>query len=110
MLDDNDGYNNGISHYIECREGYDRLLDIEKMGGKKSIKERFLPAKGQPFFLKGGSIDNPKYAYCGPDTIPFSEMLDLILKYMYCNALGPDGPRLVFFLRNGNYSVCRVDS
>jgi succinate dehydrogenase/fumarate reductase flavoprotein subunit len=34
MLDDNDGFNNGISHYIECREGYDRLLDIEKMGGK----------------------------------------------------------------------------
>lgn len=34
MIDDNDGYNNGISHYIECREGYDRLLDIEKMGGK----------------------------------------------------------------------------
>jgi len=28
------GYNNGISHYIECREGYDRLLDLEKMGGK----------------------------------------------------------------------------
>jgi succinate dehydrogenase/fumarate reductase flavoprotein subunit len=34
MLDDNDGFNNGISHYIECREGYGRLLDIEKMGGK----------------------------------------------------------------------------
>lgn len=34
MIDDNGGYNNGISHYIECREGYDRLLDIEKMGGK----------------------------------------------------------------------------
>ena len=34
MLEDNDGYNNGISHYIECREGYDRLLDIERMGGK----------------------------------------------------------------------------
>lgn len=34
MLDDNEGYNNGISHYIECREGYDRLLDIENMGGK----------------------------------------------------------------------------
>jgi len=28
------GYNNGISHYIECREGFDRLLDLEKMGGK----------------------------------------------------------------------------
>lgn len=34
MIDDNGGYNNGISHYIECREGYDRLLDLEKMGGK----------------------------------------------------------------------------
>jgi len=34
MLEDNEGFNNGISHYIECREGYDRLLDIEKMGGK----------------------------------------------------------------------------
>ena len=34
MMDDNDGYNNAISHYIECREGWDRLLDIEKMGGK----------------------------------------------------------------------------
>jgi len=28
------GYNNGISHYIECREGYDRLLDLERIGGK----------------------------------------------------------------------------
>lgn len=34
MMDDNDGYNNAISHYIECREGWDALLDIEKMGGK----------------------------------------------------------------------------
>lgn len=34
MLRDKGGYNNGISHYIECREGYDRLLDIERMGGK----------------------------------------------------------------------------
>lgn len=29
-----DGYCNGISHYIEAREGYDRLLDLEKMGAK----------------------------------------------------------------------------
>jgi succinate dehydrogenase/fumarate reductase flavoprotein subunit len=34
MIDDHGGYNNGISHYIECREGYDRLIDLEKMGGK----------------------------------------------------------------------------
>jgi succinate dehydrogenase/fumarate reductase flavoprotein subunit len=34
MLGDNNGFNNGISHYIECREGYDRLLDMESFGGK----------------------------------------------------------------------------
>jgi succinate dehydrogenase/fumarate reductase flavoprotein subunit len=34
MLDENAGFNNGISHYIECREGYDRLLDLERMGAK----------------------------------------------------------------------------
>ena len=28
------GYNNGISHYIESREGWDRLLDLEKYGAK----------------------------------------------------------------------------
>jgi len=28
------GYCNGISHYIECREGWDRLLELEAMGGK----------------------------------------------------------------------------
>jgi len=27
-------YCNGISHYVECREGWDRLLDLEAMGGK----------------------------------------------------------------------------
>lgn len=47
MLDDNDGYNNAISHYIECREGWDRLLDIEKMGGKiRDTEDEF---KGAPF-------------------------------------------------------------
>jgi len=34
MMDDNDGYNNPISHYVECREGWDRLQEIEAMGGK----------------------------------------------------------------------------
>ena len=34
MIDNENGYNNGISHYIECREGYDCLLKIESMGGK----------------------------------------------------------------------------
>ncbi|SHJ07599.1 FAD-dependent oxidoreductase [Lutispora thermophila] len=46
MLHDNDGFNNGISHYIECREGYDRLLDIEKMGGKiRDTEDEFVGAE-----------------------------------------------------------------
>ena len=42
----------------------------------QSVEERFIPAKGQSFFLMGGSIDNPKYEYRGPDTLPFSKMLE----------------------------------
>ena len=33
-IDEQDGYSNAIAHYIETREGYDRLLDIERFGGK----------------------------------------------------------------------------
>ncbi|MBQ8093640.1 MAG: FAD-dependent oxidoreductase [Clostridia bacterium] len=33
-IEEQDEYSNGIAHYIECREGYDRLLDIERYGGK----------------------------------------------------------------------------
>lgn len=46
MIKDHYGYNNGISHYIECREGYDRLLDLEKMGGKiRDIEDEFKDAE-----------------------------------------------------------------
>ena len=34
MIRGHRGYNNGISHYIEAREGYDRLLDLERYGAK----------------------------------------------------------------------------
>ena len=46
MLDDNDGYNNGISHYIECREGWDHLQEIEQMGGKiRDTEDEFVGAE-----------------------------------------------------------------
>lgn len=41
----------------------------------KTVKERYYPAKGQKFFLKGGVIDNPKYEYRGPETIEFQELI-----------------------------------
>jgi succinate dehydrogenase/fumarate reductase flavoprotein subunit len=47
MVRSHAGYNNAISHYIECREGYDRLLDLEKMGGRIRDVEDLFP--GAPF-------------------------------------------------------------
>ncbi|MBQ6322555.1 MAG: FAD-binding protein [Lachnospiraceae bacterium] len=41
----------------------------------KNVLDRYMPAKGQKFFLKGGVIDNPKYAYRGPETLPFDELM-----------------------------------
>ena len=41
-----DWYSNGIAHYIECREGYDRLLDIESFGGKiRDTEDEFAGAE-----------------------------------------------------------------
>ncbi|MFX0039316.1 MAG: FAD-dependent oxidoreductase [Promethearchaeota archaeon] len=46
MVEDHNGYNNGISHYIECREGFDRLLDLEEFGGKiRDTEEEFRGAE-----------------------------------------------------------------
>ena len=46
-------------------------------GGKEleTVSERYYPAKGQKFFLKGGVIDNPKYEYRGPETLEFEELM-----------------------------------
>lgn len=40
-----------------------------------TVKERYYPAEGQKFFLKGGVIDNPKYEYRGPETLDFAELI-----------------------------------
>ncbi len=45
-VDEQDHYSNAIAHYIECREGYDRVLDIEKMGGKvRDTDDEFVGAE-----------------------------------------------------------------
>jgi len=45
--DEQDRYSNAIAHYIECREGYDRVLDMESFGGKvRDTEDEF---KGAPF-------------------------------------------------------------
>lgn len=41
----------------------------------KTVSERYRPAKGQKYFLKGGVIDEPKYAYRGPETMNFEELM-----------------------------------
>ncbi len=46
MIRAHDGFNNGISHYIECREGWDRLLDIEAARGKiRDTDDQFVGAE-----------------------------------------------------------------
>lgn len=45
-IDEQDGFSNGIFHYITCREGYDRLLDLESFGGKiRDEDDEFLGAR-----------------------------------------------------------------
>ena len=41
----------------------------------KTVSQRYYPAPGQKFFLKGGVIDDPKYEYRGPETLPFDELM-----------------------------------
>ena len=41
-----DGFSNGIANYIGCREGYDRLLDVERFGGKiRDTEDEFAGAE-----------------------------------------------------------------
>ena len=40
-----------------------------------SVSARYYPAPGQKFFLKGGVIDEAKYAFRGPETLPFDELM-----------------------------------
>ncbi len=42
----------------------------------KDVKSRYYPVKGQKFFLKGGVIDDPKYEYRGPETLPFDKLME----------------------------------
>lgn len=45
-VDEQDHFSNGILHYIACREGYDRLLDLESFGGKiRDSEDEFLGAR-----------------------------------------------------------------
>ncbi len=50
---------------------------IDRDGNElKTVSERYYPAKGQKFFLKGGVIDNPKYEYRGPETLDFDTLME----------------------------------
>lgn len=47
-IEEQSHYSNGIAHYIECREGYDRLLDMEQFGGKiRDTEDEFAGAEFQ---------------------------------------------------------------
>jgi succinate dehydrogenase/fumarate reductase flavoprotein subunit len=41
----------------------------------KTYEERTKPSENQALFMKGGNIDQAKYAYEGPETIPFDQAI-----------------------------------
>jgi succinate dehydrogenase/fumarate reductase flavoprotein subunit len=48
IIDSFGGYSNGIGHHIECWEGYDAFLEIEKMGGKvRDTDDEYVGAPGR---------------------------------------------------------------
>lgn len=48
MADSNGGYTCGIAHQIQCRENYDTLLELEKMGGKvRDYDDEYKGAEGR---------------------------------------------------------------
>jgi succinate dehydrogenase/fumarate reductase flavoprotein subunit len=48
IIDSQSGYSNGIGHAIECQEGYDAFLEIEKTGAKmRDTKDEFVGAPGR---------------------------------------------------------------
>lgn len=65
----------------------------------KTVSERYYPAKGQKFFLKGGVIDNPKYEYRGPETLDFEELMKRGYKLPFYADLSrmPDDERRVIW-------------
>ena len=63
------------------------------------VKQRYYPAPGQKFFLKGGVIDDPKYEYRGPETMPFDELMKRGYKLPFYADLSrmPDDERRVIW-------------
>lgn len=65
----------------------------------QTVEQRYYPVKGQKFFLKGGVIDEPKYEYRGPETLPFDELMKQGYKLPFYADLSkmPDYERRVIF-------------
>lgn len=71
------GNNHNTWYAATMVDANDREIPYVDRDGKelKTVSERYYPAKGQKFFLKGGVIDNPKYEYRGPETLDFDELM-----------------------------------
>jgi hypothetical protein len=66
----------------------------------KTVAERYRPAPGQKFFMKGGGEpDFPFYEFCGPETIPVAEALKRGYKLPFYADLGrmPEAERRVIW-------------
>lgn len=59
-IHEQDGYSNGIAHYIECQEGWHRLKDMETFGGKSAMRRAS---------LRGRISGTRRRASCSPTTM-----------------------------------------
>ena len=75
------------------------------------VKQRYYPAPGQKFFLKGGVIDDPKYEYRGPETMPFDELMRRGYKlpfYADLSRMPDDERRVIWGMMVGEEGKTRV--
>lgn len=77
----------------------------------KTVSERYYPAPGQKFFLKGGVIDNPKYEYRGPETIDAETLVKQGYKlpfYADLTRMPDDERRVIFGMMVGEEGKTRI--
>lgn len=77
----------------------------------KTVSERYYPAPGQKFFLKGGVIDNPKYEYRGPETVDAETLVKQGYKlpfYADLSRMPDDERRVIFGMMVGEEGKTRV--
>ncbi len=77
----------------------------------RTVDERYRPAPGQKFFLKGGVIDEPRYEWRGPETMPFDELMKRGYRlpfYADLSAMPEEERRVIWGMMVGEEAKTRI--